>query len=352
MKIGLLLTKDTLRARHILECFESGARAHGDTCVWVDDYKNYRDQAAGTDVGVQVTYPNKHHGGSPQGKFRIDINEYYAKRGKRILTADTGHIRNQSDFELQVAADKGKHEVLFDLDRVETYKHVLREIHYQVGFCGLKRYADYCWGKRPSPDRWKLLEAKGVRLQPWRTKGEHILLIGQTVNGLSSQDTNIYEWYAKTIKKIREVTDRPIVFRHHPRISKIREHGSRVSKDVAALEKAIGKAKNFSRSDPSKYLMERDLENAWAAVSYTSNAAVTAVLHGIPTITCHESNMAWEVSGHDLSEIERPACPDRQVWTYKMAYAQWTCGEMQDGSCWAHLRPHALKPPTYRFEWR
>lgn len=349
MKIGLLLTKDTLRARAIFEYFEQGAQSHGDTCVWVDSHERYKQQLEGCDVGVQVCYPNKHHGGSAQGRFRIDVNEFLFKRSHRVLTIDTGFVKNQSEYELEIAKANGKHKVLFDLDNVDTYKGVMKTIYYEVGYDGLKGNADYCVDDSTPDDRWRRLDTP---LRRWRKNGEHILLIGQTVNGLSSQDVNIYDWYRETIKAIRSRTQRPILFRHHPRVSKIREHGSRIGKDVQALEKAIGKVSNFKRSDPSLFLIEEELRHCWAAVSYTSNAAVAAILAGIPVIAGHKSNMTWPVAGHSLAAIESPPTPERQPWANRLAYSQYNCEEMRNGTCWAHFRPHAGKPPRPAYEWR
>jgi hypothetical protein len=353
MRVGLFETKPTLRARHILECFAAGLRAHGDEPVWVTDYKSFKPLVRTCDVGVQVCYPNGSKGKNPQGSFRIDVNELMVELGRRVLTIDTGFVANQTEYELRVAKAAGRYDqVLFDMDRPETYKHVLRDIYYETGYDGLKRNADYCVGKKgDDASRWRVLEKRfGARLAPWRKGGKHVLLVGQTLQGLSSQHVNIYQWYKETIAKVRKHTDREIVFRPHPRIAKIRTSGSRIGKDKQAFDRVVGQTRNFRRTQ--NFLLEDDLKDAWAVVTFTSNAAVTAALAGVPVFAADPANMAWEVANHDLGQIDKPRQPERSGWAHRLAWSQFNCAEMADGTCWAHLRPHAQKPARHALEWR
>ena len=347
MHIALLNTKNTLRARYLLECFEQGLTKHGDTAEWVCDHKNYEVALNRCDAGVQVCFANKHHGNNPLGKFRIDVNEYMLKHSKRVLTIDTAFVKDQTAYENELAQKYGKHQVIFDLDKQETYKTTLMDIYYSVCFDGLKRSGDYC-NKHVGSDRWTKL---GMDLRNWRKDGDHILLLGQTLNGLSSQHVNIYDWYKNAVRTIRKVTDRRIVFRHHPRIIKDREGHSRVGKDKANLAKILKDVKNFERS--KNFLLEDDLKNCWAAVGFTSNASVYAVISGIPLFAGDEANMAWPVANHKLEDIEKPQLPNRSDWANRLAYSQWTCAEMIDGLTWDHFRPHAREKPRYKvIPWR
>ncbi len=341
MIVGLLHTKDTLRAKYLLTCFSDGVHRHGDDTIWITDRTNYREPMAKADVFVRVCAPNKHHADDDgQGKFRVDSDLEARRLVKRILTIDSGHLKSQTHLELTVASKKGAYdEVLFSLDKRKTYEKVLRSVYYQVTWDGLKRTGSY--PKPSGPDRWLNLD---MPLQPWRTTGRHILLIGQTFHGLSSQDTDLYGFYKKVVRRIRARSERLIVMRQHPRIMKIRTSGSRIGKDRRAVERAIGVRKDFRYS--KSFLLTEDLVDCWAAVSFSSNAAVEAVVAGIPVFAMSESNMAWPVAGHDLEQIEDPPQPDREKWAWQMAYAQYSPGEMMDGTVWALYRPDALKPPT------
>lgn len=341
MRIALLNTKETLRARYLLESFAEGARQHGDTCYWIDKLAGLTHTLAPADVGVQVCYPNKHHKNVEQAIFRQEVNIRLHAAGKRVISVDTGFVRNQSDYELKVGAPNRKHEVLFDIDKKETYEAVLRDVYYELGYDGLKGNADYCNAGSP-PDRWLKLETP---LVPWRTNGQHILIIGQTLHGLSSQHVDIYEWYGQIVRKLRQHTEREIVFRHHPRIIKIRGERSRVDKDRGNLVKHL--PQGLTRWGYSKgWFLEDDLHDAWAAITFTSNGGVTAAIQGIPVFAGDPASMAWPVANNDLSAIEKPGMPDRQQWAYDLAYGQFNAAELKSGEAWTHLRPHALKPPT------
>lgn len=347
MHVALLNTKDTLRARYLLECFAAGVQRHGDTYFWVDKLANCAERLRAADVGVQVCFPNRHHKQVEQSIFRRRVNEVLHAAGKRVLTIDTGFIKNQSEYELKVGAPNRRHEVLFDVGKRETYERVLLDIYYEIGYDGLKRNADY--GNAGSPaDRFLALNTP---LKPWRTGGKHILIIGQTFHGQSSQHVDIFKWYGDVARQLRQHTDRELVFRQHPRVIKIRGEKSRAEKDRNAIKQHLPAGlRHWSWS--RGWLIEEDLQNAWAAVTFTSNAGVTAVLEGIPTFAGDRVSMVWPVANHDFKTINSPQMPERSQWAWDLAYAQWNAGEMRSGACWRHLRSLAQLPPTRRWDER
>jgi hypothetical protein len=339
MLVALLHTKPTLRAEYLLECMSKGIRSCGDKVLWVKDLKQCQTELAKVDCAVQVCYPNQHKKNEPKknspANLRVTANTILTKQKKPVLTIDTGFINNQSDYELEVARGSTTPNVLFDIDNKDTYQNVLLKIYYEVGWQGLKNYAQYLNDNSPG-DRWQEL---GSELKPWRQSGEHILLVGQTFKGLSSQHVNIGDWYRDVIREIRQHTARKILFRHHPRIVKRRpnEPEGRVTEDRELILKAIGKVKNFTWS--SGWTMKEDLENAWAAVVFSSNAGVQSVVAGIPTFALDAGCMAWPVADHDLRRIETPSKPSREQWAKNIAYAQWNASELISGASWRHLRP-------------
>jgi hypothetical protein len=75
---------------------------------------------------------------------------------------------------------------------------------------------EYC-DQAPDPDRWQTIQAQtGVRLEPWRVQGDHILLCLQRDGGWSMAGWDVIDWAVKTIAEIRKYTDRPIRIRPHP----------------------------------------------------------------------------------------------------------------------------------------
>lgn len=346
MLVGLLNTKPTTRAEFLMGCFANGIKAHGDEVLWISDYRNFKPQVAEIDVALQVCFPNRHKSEKSDanadiGQFRLDVNQELVRLGKRAITIDTGFVKNQSKFELVAGLKDRRHKVLFDIGNMAVYEQELANIYYSVGFDGLKNHADYVNQGSPG-DRWEKLQTP---LTPWRERGKHILLMGQTYKGQSSQHVDIYQWYADVIRQLRTYSDKPIVFRHHPRITKVRASNndrSRIPKDRDAFNKAVGTVSRFSWH--TGWLLEDDLRNCWAAVGLTTNAMVECVIAGIPTLTFDKGCMAWPVTGHSAKDILDPPKPDRTQWAYDLAYAQWNTAEMRSGEAWAHLRKAATLP--------
>lgn len=345
MRVAMMNTKPTYRANYLMKCFEEGIRRLGDETVWVDDYRDFRRHLENCDVGVQVCFANRWHNNSDLGKFRLEVAHVMERLGKRILTVDTGFVNNQTDFELRLGSNKQR---VYFAQTAQAGEFEGR-VHYEVGYDGLKRNAAY-HNEQVSSDRWQAL---GVELKPWRERGDHILILGQTFHGLSSQHAHIYEWYAEVIRQIRARTDRRILFRQHPRMTKLRSQSesrqsnvglqTKAKKDRDSIKRYLGKIRHFEWSTTD--LVEDDLKNCWAAVAFTTNAAVSAIINGIPVFAGDPGCIVWDVANHKLKRIEAPLMPDRTQWANRVAYAQWTSLEMKLGQSWAHLRPHARKPP-------
>jgi len=164
------------------------------------------------------------------------------------------------------------------------------------------------------------------------------VFIGQTYHGASTQEIDIYGWYRDAMRRIREVTERPVLFRQHPRL--FRTHYRRIA-DVARIKAAFRKLINWKIS--TEWRLATDLAKAHSVVVYSSNAGVLPVVLGIPTFVGDDISMAWDVNAGPLEKIEKPELKDRTRWANGLAYAQWNCREMANGECWAHFRGHAVK---------
>ena len=173
------------------------------------------------------------------------------------------------------------------------------------------------------PDRFNKL---GLTIKPWRSKGEHILVLGQNLNDASLLGADMELWTITTLKHLLKVTDRKIHFRDHP------ENGSKL-KDV--LEKNFYGVKQIVY-DTSKNINEA-LENAHCAVAYTSGSSIDAILEGVPVIPTSQYNFVWEISSHSLNDIENPKLGEREQLLYNLAYAQWSVSEIKEGKPWDHL---------------
>jgi len=83
--------------------------------------------------------------------------------------------------------------------------------------------------------------------------------------------------------------------------------------------------------------IEKQLENVWCSVTYTSGTGVDAVLNGTPNIACDSGSMVYDVSSKNVSEVEDPCRGSREVWANKIAHCQWSLEEFESGECWEHV---------------
>lgn len=210
-----------------------------------------------------------------------------------------------------------------------------REQYFMAGWGGLNGRADFCNDSMPS-DRWDELR---LQIDPWRTRGNHIVLCGQVPWDASVQHTDHSVWCRQTAMDIRSFTDRPIIFRPHPLVPN------------GAIDMS-GTDVIFTQNQS----LAEDLREAWCAVTFNSNSAVEAALSGIPVFAFDRGSMALPVANRSLEQIEAPTAPDRQAWLNNLAYTQWTFEEMSLGLPWLHLskktniqKPTWFRRYTYRF---
>jgi len=212
--------------------------------------------------------------------------------------------------------------------------YIARSQYYMVGINGLNGRAEFNNQNSPS-DRWKKLE---VKLQSWRKDGKHILVCGQcdkdaSLSHWKPQSLNRKYVYRKLIRniinQIIQHTSRKIIYRPHPQCY----HPINFNKYKKRYPNVIiSKQKN-------RYKLYKDLENCWCVVTYNSNSAVEALIAGIPVITLDQGSMVYDITGHDLSQIENPLMYDRVQQMCDIAYTQWTIDEMKQGLPWQHLKP-------------
>lgn len=139
-----------------------------------------------------------------------------------------------------------------------------------------------------------------TELKPWRTDGNHILILCQRPKGWNMFGNDQDQWLDKTISKIRKYVDRPIRIRMHP------GDGTR-EKQIEKILKRYGNSVEISRADNIK----QDLINCWCSVGYNSTPNVVSALEGIPVyVEDPKNSWAADVAFTDLSQIADPPMPD------------------------------------------
>ena len=202
---------------------------------------------------------------------------------------------------------------------------IKRGTTWKVGLNGINRSA-YFGPDNNNDDRYRLL---GLSVKPWRTSGEFILIAGQHDKSLQWQGMpSMSKWLMNTIDAIRTYTNRPILFRPHPR---------------CPLPNIENEFKNVYRQQPVQLPNSYDdfdmsFDNVHATVSYSSNPGIHSVLNGVPAFV-GTSSLAYDV-GNDIDfmhDIENPCMPDRTQWLNDYAHTEYTVEEIALGIPLKHL---------------
>jgi hypothetical protein len=196
---------------------------------------------------------------------------------------------------------------------------IKRGTTWKVGINGINRTAYF--GEQDN-DRTRA-DSLGLVCKPWRSDGDFILICGQHDKSLQWQHMpQMSNWLLDTVKTIQKHTDRPIVFRPHPRCP------------LPDIEKEF---KNVYRQVPNKLAGTYDdfdmkFDNIHATISYSSNPGIHSIINGVPAFV-GTSSLAYDV-GNDidfLHDIEEPHMGARQHWLNNYAHTEWTIEEISQG---------------------
>ncbi len=153
------------------------------------------------------------------------------------------------------------------------------------------------------PERW---ESFGIELKPWRRAGRHILVREQRGIG-SSRMASPPLWHDDVMRRLKDLTRRPVVFRAHPR--------SRTCAATAAAQPPL----------------EAALQDCHALVTWASAIAARALVAGVPVFYEAPRLACAGACTRGIAGIERPAYPDRLPALERLAWAQWSLGEIESG---------------------
>jgi hypothetical protein len=161
--------------------------------------------------------------------------------------------------------------------------------------------------KAKANGRTDRLSQLGIALKPWRAEGEYWLICGQVRGDKSTIDNQqILRWYVDVAKEAERL-NKPVWFRPHPLNQSFVPPGVNISH--GSLDDALNKAS--------------------LVITWSSNAAVDAVIAGVPVCMGSEYGIAWPMASHwpDTKVIQ----PNRETWLQDVSYSQWTMAEIQQG---------------------
>lgn len=183
------------------------------------------------------------------------------------------------------------------------------------------------------------LKDLGVAWTGWRNNPDgHIVMALQLPGDASLRGADINDWGYRTVRTLREHSNRAIVIRNHPLCSQ-RAFGDH---EELARRLLLDGVQNLKFSDGQTVPWNQDLNGAYCTVTYTSGLAIDSVLHGIPTIACDPGNFAWGISSQKPRQIEKLNMAGADVvqeWLRNLAGCQCSLDEMQDGTAWQNLVP-------------
>ena len=141
----------------------------------------------------------------------------------------------------------------------------------------------------------------GIELKPWRTKGDHILLVPQ--RGMGTPPVAMpRDWTERTLTTLAWMTKRKIVTRE-PRMR-------------------------------ARTKIEGDFDNCHAVITWASGGGIKAIVAGIP-VFYEMPGWIGDLGGgsnrfprHDL---EHPYMGDREPMLHKLSWAMWTADEVESG---------------------
>ena len=329
MKIAICQTKPG-KAKEIGESFAEGVVKQGHFVDFIEDksdlYKLEQCDAS-FQIGEATRYEVLCFHTDPdnmplQGYMRVAIKNKQLELNRQRFIVDCGLFKDH------------------------RYKP-MEDRYFSIGLDGIKGKALF-YNENSPKDRW---QKRNIRIKQYRESGEHVLIIGQTHYGagllhvgsesdpMSNMWTNPTDYYHNLVKRVREYTDRPIIFRTHPIGDKEIRNRIRPPEGV----------ENVTVTDALAQDIEEDLKNAWCSITRTSNGAIDSVLEGIPTITEDPVCLAHDISEHTIKNTDKPFYPNmkkRNQWLYDMSYAEWSLEEMRQGLTWKHLREHIKNAST------
>jgi len=189
--------------------------------------------------------------------------------------------------------------------------------YYCAGLNGFNGHGDH---KIHNIDESRLGKLN-IDIKDWTTKGEYILIVSQ----FGHRDTRYsmpIDWPDTIIKKLREYTDRPIIFK------------SKAGKRRVPSKSYL----NVTVVDNSESLSSL-IKSAWAVVVWNSKAAVKSLIEGVPIVV----DAPVAISKFMCTSIEsietpyRPEDADRLYFFNWLANAQWSEQEIATGKPFEQL---------------
>lgn len=194
------------------------------------------------------------------------------------------------------------------------FREVNGEKHFAIAIGGHNGAGWWYYGGK---ERWD--NKFNMEIMPWRQSGEHVIVRGQRGIGTPAM-ASPPDWHLRMAADLKKITQRPVIVREH--------HKIRNEKIGTGLDEA--------------------LDNCHAVVTWASSIAPRSLLRGYPVFICAPASIAMACNaGNPFVNIESPRMPDRLSMFRRLAWAQWSMGEIEVGDPFdlmlTHIRYYNLE---------
>lgn len=204
----------------------------------------------------------------------------------------------------------GRHYAYFDMGYWDRRPHANKKD-------GFHRLAVDAWDTRDKmlrgcPDDRFRTTRPPTELSPWLSRGQPIIVAGMSAKAAGTHGFQPGQWEAKTEKRLRAITDRPLIHRAKP----------------------VGER-------PPGEPIEALLDRAHMVVSHHSNTAVDAMIAGVPFFASKGVGAILSPPKLTAEFVASPphiALLDRVALLSDIAYAQWRPSEMRTGIVWDYIK--------------
>lgn len=270
MKFAFHIRQPFTKTMNLAAALQAGAKCYGDDVRIIEGFNGIEDVDGLILFGI---------GGDSRSYW-----DAYREAGKRTIFLDKGYSRMP---------------------------------YFRVAVDGFNPYS-FISRKKCPPGRLHSLGHSFNALQP---KGEFVLLDGASNKYcLWSGLGDWIEWGQHMVECIRNVTDRPIIYRPRP------SHNGAVAVRGATLS-----------TDP----LADDLAKAAVVVSHGGNIAWDAAQAGVPIFCINEFSFAAPIAELDWICLGMPRGVSKErveKWAANVAYCQYTISEFASGLGWAHIK--------------
>lgn len=267
-------------------------------------------------------------------------------KGNDLIDADVGVIqgwqhergKNAPHLRLRqsvIDCTKNKHVVSADANLFLYANKTNQPHHYlRYSFDGVFPNTGIYCDTNPNPKRWQQISKDcDIHLEPMKNKGKHILICAQRNQGWSMGNVPLESWLANTCHAIRKHTDRLIVVRLHPK-------DNETNRKASAIQNMLRNIPNV-RLSTNRDSFDADLKDCWAVVNHNSSSIVGPLIKGYSAfITDPTTSQCAEVAHMGFEKIESPQEFDRQRWLERISMFHWKFRELEDGTCWRHMREY------------